>query len=116
MKKLLIVLLMGVAAWQYYFKPLAERDHHVVSTPVVSVSAQSAPSLTSAPLSNSPFSSGSSAAARVSSSAGGFSCDGRTHCSQMRSCAEATYFLRNCPGTQMDGDGDGVPCETQHCR
>jgi cold shock CspA family protein len=44
-----------------------------------------------------------------------FSCDGRTRCSQMRSCAEATFFLKNCPGTQMDGDGDGVPCEQQLC-
>ena len=44
-----------------------------------------------------------------------FRCDGRTHCSQMTSCAEATYFLRNCPGTKMDGDGDGVPCEQQWC-
>lgn len=44
------------------------------------------------------------------------SCDGRTHCSQMRSCADATWVLRNCPGAEMDGDGDGVPCETQWCR
>lgn len=44
-----------------------------------------------------------------------YSCDGRTMCSQMNSCAEATYFIRNCPGTQMDGDGDGVPCESQWC-
>ena len=44
-----------------------------------------------------------------------FSCDGRTHCSQMTSCAEATYFLRHCPGTQMDGNGDGEPCEQQWC-
>jgi cold shock CspA family protein len=44
-----------------------------------------------------------------------FSCDGRTHCSQMSSCAEATYFLKNCPGTKMDGDYDGVPCERQLC-
>jgi cold shock CspA family protein len=42
-------------------------------------------------------------------------CDGRTMCSQMTSCAEATFFLQNCPGTQMDGDGDGVPCEQQFC-
>ena len=45
-----------------------------------------------------------------------FSCDGRLHCSQMTSCAEATYFLKNCPGTKMDGDHDGIPCEQQHCR
>jgi cold shock CspA family protein len=44
-----------------------------------------------------------------------FSCDGRTHCSQMTSCEEATFFLKNCPGTQMDGDGDGMPCERQLC-
>ncbi|VTU21386.1 Excalibur calcium-binding domain protein [Variovorax sp. PBL-H6] len=45
-----------------------------------------------------------------------FKCDGRTHCSQMTSCAEATYFLRNCPGVKMDGNNDGVPCEQQWCR
>lgn len=44
-----------------------------------------------------------------------FQCDGRQHCSQMTSCSEATFFLRNCPGTKMDGDGDGVPCEQQLC-
>ncbi|GAA5019613.1 hypothetical protein GCM10023206_33890 [Acinetobacter puyangensis] len=45
-----------------------------------------------------------------------FSCDGRQHCSQMTSCAEATYFLRNCPGTKMDGNNDGIPCEKQWCK
>lgn len=44
-----------------------------------------------------------------------FRCDGRTYCSQMSSCAEATFFLKNCPGTEMDGDRDGVPCEQQWC-
>jgi cold shock CspA family protein len=44
-----------------------------------------------------------------------YSCDGRTMCSQMTSCAEATFFIRNCPNTQMDGDHDGVPCESQWC-
>lgn len=44
-----------------------------------------------------------------------FACDGRTHCSQMRSCAEATYFIQHCPNTKMDGDSDGVPCERQWC-
>lgn len=48
-------------------------------------------------------------------SASNFRCDGRTHCSQMTSCAEATYFLQNCPGVKMDGNGDGVPCEQQWC-
>lgn len=44
-----------------------------------------------------------------------FKCDGRTHCSQMKSCAEAKYFLKNCPGTEMDGNHDGTPCEQQFC-
>jgi hypothetical protein len=44
-----------------------------------------------------------------------FRCDGRTHCSQMTSCEEATFFLRNCPGSSMDGDNDGIPCERQWC-
>ncbi|WP_434988021.1 excalibur calcium-binding domain-containing protein [Xanthomonas melonis] len=42
-------------------------------------------------------------------------CDGRTQCSQMRSCDDATYVLQHCPNTRMDGDGDGVPCEQQWC-
>ncbi len=44
-----------------------------------------------------------------------FQCDGRMHCSQMRSCEEATFFLNNCPNTKMDGNHDGVPCEKQWC-
>jgi len=44
-----------------------------------------------------------------------FKCDGRNMCSQMTSCREATLFLQNCPGTQMDGNGDSVPCEQQWC-
>lgn len=43
------------------------------------------------------------------------SCDGRTHCSQMTSCAEAKFFLASCPGVQMDGNNDGTPCEQQWC-
>jgi hypothetical protein len=50
-----------------------------------------------------------------------FRCDGRTHCSQMTSCAEAMYFLANCAGVKMDGSrggggpGNGLPCERQWC-
>lgn len=44
-----------------------------------------------------------------------YQCGGRTMCSQMSSCEEATWVLRNCPGTKMDGDGDGIPCEQQLC-
>lgn len=53
--------------------------------------------------------------ARSAAPAARFRCDGRRHCSQMTSCEEATYFLSNCPGVEMDGDGDGIPCERQWC-
>jgi len=42
-----------------------------------------------------------------------FQCDGRQHCSQMTSKAEAQFFLENCPDTKMDGDHDGDACERQ---
>lgn len=44
-----------------------------------------------------------------------YRCDGRTHCSQMRSCAEAKFFLDHCPNVKMDGNHDGIPCEQQWC-
>ncbi|OSI16279.1 hypothetical protein BV914_04285 [Neisseria dumasiana] len=42
-----------------------------------------------------------------------FKCDGRTRCSQMKSFAEAQYFLEYCPNVKMDGDRNGIPCEEQ---
>jgi Excalibur calcium-binding domain len=59
-----------------------------------------------------PTTSSPTTASTVSSS---FSCDGRRYCTQMKSCAEAKYFLANCPGVKMDGDKDGIPCEKQWC-
>jgi hypothetical protein len=44
-------------------------------------------------------------------SSGNYKCDGRTYCSQMASCEEATFFIKNCPDTKMGGDMDGIPCE-----
>ena len=45
-----------------------------------------------------------------------FQCEaGKTHCSHMSSCAEATFYIQHCPNTQMDGNGDGIPCERQWC-
>ena len=49
----------------------------------------------------------------VNSNPDHFQCDGRKHCSQMRSLEEARWFVRNCPDTEMDGDHDGEPCEQQ---
>lgn len=58
---------------------------------------------------------GSSNQSNVPSRDASFRCDGRTYCSQMRSCTEAKYFLANCPGVKMDGNRDGTPCEEQWC-
>jgi cold shock CspA family protein len=39
----------------------------------------------------------------------------KTYCSEMTSCAEAHFHQEKCGGTKMDGDGDGIPCESQWC-
>lgn len=57
----------------------------------------------------------SKATPQSAAAAAGFTCDKRKHCSQMRSCEEAKYFLAHCPGVSMDGDRDGIPCEEQWC-
>ncbi len=44
-----------------------------------------------------------------------YSCTGKQHCSQMSSCEEAKFYIKNCPNTKMDGDHDGIPCERQIC-
>jgi len=45
-----------------------------------------------------------------------FKCDDREYCSQMKSYDEAKYFTDYCPNTKMDGDDDGIPCESQFGR
>ena len=43
------------------------------------------------------------------------SCTGEVYCSEMISCDESRFYQSNCPGTKLDGDGDGIPCESQWC-
>lgn len=63
-------------------------------------------------VSNKTFKSGDSTSNNNNNySVSNFKCDGRQHCSQMNSRAEAEFFVRNCPNTKMDGDHDGEPCE-----
>ena len=46
-----------------------------------------------------------------------FQCEPKkTYCNEMSSCAEAYFHLEHCSGTEMDGDGDGIPCERQWCQ
>jgi endonuclease YncB( thermonuclease family) len=92
------------------------------ATPNARPAAQAAPAPTAAPTTAptppvaSRAASPSPAPAVAVAATSARSCDGRIHCSQMRSCEEATWFLKNCPNTKMDGNNDGVPCEMQWCR
>lgn len=45
-----------------------------------------------------------------------FHCGSKRFCSDMVSCAEARFYLHTCGLTRLDGDSDGVPCETVHCQ
>lgn len=42
----------------------------------------------------------------------GPSCGTKWKCGQMDSCAEAYHYLNDCGVGRLDGDGDGVPCES----
>lgn len=46
------------------------------------------------------------------SSNNSFTCAGKTTCGQMASCAEAEFYLNSCGVSRLDGDKDGVPCES----
>jgi hypothetical protein len=40
-----------------------------------------------------------------------FHCEGKVRCHEMVSCEEADFYLAHCPNVEIDGDGDGRPCE-----
>jgi endonuclease YncB( thermonuclease family) len=42
-----------------------------------------------------------------------YECGPKRTCSQMRSCAEARFYLEHCGLARLDGDGDGIPCESR---
>jgi hypothetical protein len=101
MKKILLVIILVALGWKAYGKygeysrqaePVAEHAFDVQRDPA------DAPAIEL------------KRAARS-----GFTCDGRTYCTQMTSCDEAKYFVQHCPNVKMDGDNDGIPCETQWC-
>ncbi len=102
MRKLIIVAVLAYVAYGY-FNGTLQLPWSSKSTPSASYGGH-APASTPAAQSPSPTSSPA------------FRCDGRQHCSQMRSYEEARFFLRNCPNTKMDGDRDGIPCEQQFGR
>ena len=91
MKRLLLFAVLSFAAWKGY-------EHYRAPAPVVADAMSHG---------------GEQAVQAEGGAAPGarYRCDGRTHCSQMTSRAEAEYFVRHCPNTKMDGDRDGEPCE-----
>ena len=86
MKKFILLALIGFSAWNYYSKN-ESATHSSAGVAEVRVEA--------------PF----------QQSQPNFTCDGRQHCSQMTTRAEAEFFVIYCPNTKMDGDRDGIPCE-----
>lgn len=92
--KLGVLALLAVVAWYGY----SRYENRVAQIKAVDASPPPAPLFESA-----------------QSAPSAFNCDGRKHCSQMTSCQEAKLFLKNCPGMEMDGNHDGVPCEQQWC-
>jgi micrococcal nuclease len=40
------------------------------------------------------------------------SCGNKTQCWQMTSCEEAKHYMTQCNVKSLDGDGDGIPCES----
>ena len=89
MKNLILIALIAFGAWKFYQSNQPTIQHEPVVSPLKDHQALI------------------EEAKRVTQ----FRCDGRQHCSQMTSRAEAEYFIKHCPNTKMDGDRDGIPCE-----
>lgn len=109
-----VVVLLGVlGAWGYRTYSTSMHRKALAAQPVERVAEPAMASPDPAPPPAAPVAQPATAS---------FTCDGRTHCSQMTSCAEATWFVNHCPGTKMDGNrggdggGNGVPCERQWCK
>ena len=60
---------------------------------------------------NSEFTSRKQQSAQGSASVTAGSC-GKRLCGQMSNCADAMFHLQQCGISSLDGDGDGVPCES----
>ena len=99
MKYLLILVVIFGAIWQFYLKDNAA---------IEATNQQAVSEFT-----NSTAMKALAQAKEIANPSTTYQCDGRQHCSQMTSYEEAKYFIRYCPNTKMDGDGDGIPCEKQ---
>ena len=90
--RVVLIAILVLAGVTYAYNRYSKSPQRMSGVPIPSVAESQGPSLSA------------------------FRCDGRAYCSQMTSCAEATYFLKHCPGVKMDGNNDGIPCEQQWCK
>jgi cold shock CspA family protein len=103
-KFVLLFMIIGIGAFSYQRLGLSPTRAPIQQTPNIIV-----PNIT---VPNEPLLNRDISDINVDTDANSqFSCDGRQHCSQMTSRAEAVYFINHCPNTKMDGDNDGIPCE-----
>ena len=89
MKRIAIITFVALVVWQVYSQ---YRAGAFASLMPVQPSSPTAPALGEA-----------------------FSCDNRTHCAQMTSCAEAKFFVKNCRNADLEVDDAGVPCPRRWC-
>jgi len=61
---------------------------------------------------SSPYVVGLLVAGLLGQSPTSIACGTKRFCREMRSCAEASYYLERCGLHRLDGDRDGIPCET----
>ncbi|PHR65875.1 excalibur calcium-binding domain-containing protein [Pseudidiomarina marina] len=89
MKKIILIAALILAVWNYFEeqKPTPENRSGLLSYFVQSVQGT------------------------VVQKKPEFQCDGRLYCPQMKSRAEAEFFLEFCPGTYLDDNNNGIPCE-----
>jgi predicted negative regulator of RcsB-dependent stress response len=96
MKKLIIIIVIGLAAWQLFLKDntvVEESNAKAVSTFENSAAMQTL-----------------AKAKEIAHAQSIYTCDERTSCSQMTSLKEAEFFSRYCPNAQVDKDQNGVVC------
>lgn len=103
MKKLFIIVLTVLGAWQAYSAQsiAAQAD---IKSKAISIVEQFLDSDVMHTLAK---------AKAIIKSESYFVCDDRLYCSQMDNKLEAQFFLENCPSVHLDIDYDGIACEKQ---
>ncbi len=103
MKKIFILILIILGAWQAYSAQSVEVQAEI-KTKTDYLTKQ---------FFNSDIAHSFVKAKAIVQSESYFVCDKRQFCSQMDNVQEAQFFLDNCPSVQMDVDYDGIACEKE---